>query len=39
MLLNVTKKIYLQGSNGETDIEDRLMDMRRWEKGGDVLKE
>ena len=22
----------LQGSNGETDIENRLMDMRRWEE-------
>ena len=25
-------KIYLQGSNGETDIENRLMDMGRGEK-------
>ena len=26
------KKIYLQGSNGETDIENRLMDMGRGEE-------
>jgi len=25
-------RIYLQGSNGEIDIENRLMDMRRWEE-------
>ena len=25
------RKIYLQGSNGETDIENRLTDMGRWE--------
>ena len=26
------RKIYLQGSNGETDIENRLMDMGRGEE-------
>ena len=31
-----SKKMYLQGSSGETDIENRLMDMGR---GGDVWKE
>ena len=25
-------RIYLQGSNGETDIENRLIDMGRWEE-------
>jgi len=25
-------KIYLQSNNGETDIDNRLMDMGRWEE-------
>ena len=31
-------RIYLQGTNGETDIENRLMDMER-RRGWDVWKE
>ena len=31
-------KIYLQGSNGETDMENRFMDMGRGEMGGEDLR-
>ena len=33
------RRIYLQGSNGETDIENRLMGMGRGEERGDVWGE
>ena len=32
-------KIYLQGSNGETDIENRLMNMGRGEEGVRYMEE
>ena len=31
-------KNYLQGSNGETDMENRFMDMGRGEMGGEDLR-
>ena len=31
-------KIYLQGSNGETDMENRFMDMGRGEMGGEDFR-
>ena len=35
----VVLRIYLQGNSGETDRENRLMDMGRGRKGRDIRKE